>query len=336
MALADSSPSRSWGYLGASVLLSLIVHLLLGSGLTYSDWGWTKKAPESPTQPTPALTTRVLTPAEVARLDRVVPPPPDESRPLVQTEFDSKRLVRAPKDRAKAVAERTQRVERETVAANPGSVTGGSGGKSRAGSPREETTAEPPAKSQSLERFGVSESMSPSVATRPRDGRTAEARDDSESGDARKTGIVNYGTLDAHDRPIAVDTKTLLNTDEYVHAGFFNRARDQIYARWVALLQKAINARKPRPDVYETMLKIRVDPKSGDVREVLTTRPSGLDLFDLAAATSVRQVIRFEHPPSALVDQEGLASFDMSFTVNLEPGSVIQFRAVPQWRERDH
>ncbi len=333
--------TKRQGYLGLGLLLSLFIHLLVSSSLTLREWlrylhqrDADKNLPTTPpvSAAPHAITTRMLSAKDLAKMPALQQ---QLRRQIVQTQFDKIPKTK-PKDSAEYLAEHTQRVERETVAAGSGSVTGGGSAAQADKQTGRQATRAQDAQASRLERLGMSSAINSRVATRletsPRAQSQREQSDTSSTGaDQVKTGIVKYGNLDPHDRPIAIGTQTLLNTDEYLNAGFFNRVKEQIFAHWSPLIQRAYRANEGRlrPNEYLSAVRIFMDPATGDIKDVVLSHASGEKLFDEAAVTSSRMVLRFENPPKDLIGPDGRASFEMNFTMTIGQGGPVQFQAMP-------
>lgn len=254
------------------------------------------------------MSTRVLTPEQFARETR-------SSRSIVESLAAP--ISQKPKDQARYLGERTQRVEKQTVAKGFGSATGGTKGEN---SPEAQKKSKP-----SLEKLGLSSGLSPSLRELPDKPKSA-----GEGGD----GLLRKGSMDLLEDNVAIGASTLLNTDEYVYASFFNRLKAEVGPRWEPLIQMIINSkRKIQPGFYRTEVIFVLDAE-GDVQDVNIKNPSGYGPFDEAARSSVRQVLRVKNPPSGLRAADGSYRVQLGFVVSLggSGGFRVNYEADPRYR----
>ncbi len=241
------------------------------------------------------LETRVVSPSELRAA---------ETRALVDSE-NAAPPRETPRDRARYLGERTQRVERESVAAGTG-IRGGGGRASEA----KPEAAPPASREERLAKFGLGPG---STLSHPRPAPPSAPGEGPEGAAS--------GSVDRVDANVAVGTRTLLNTDEYVHAGFFNRVRREVAPRWEPLVRRILERSKERmtAGVYQTGLVTILDSE-GNVLDVEIKKSSGFPAFDEAARSAIRLSLRFPRPPREMQDEDKLVRFELSFLVNLDPG----------------
>ncbi|NCN40669.1 TonB C-terminal domain-containing protein [bacterium] len=209
-----------------------------------------------------------------------------EFRQLVETLAAKNSL--SPEDRAEFLGERTQRVKEQTRSNRFGSPDGGE-------TLRDNSTAAFPEKLEFLKGLW----KLPDTQERARTG--AE---------------VLEGSMDPLNSHIAVSSKTLLNTDEYVYASFFNRVKREIGPRWEPKVQKFLQTTLVLIDgVYSTRCVFWLD-RDGSLRNVELLEPSGVKELDALAVEAIWDIKTFPNPPTSLLDSTGLHRVEMGFLVS--------------------
>lgn len=216
-----------------------------------------------------------------------------ERRVVENTRF--KELQNPPQTPAKYRGEFTQRVEKETVAKDFGSST------------KDLKSA--------LERFGKIPMPLP-----PKEDEI-EASDEklTSSNLAGNTGHLGHGSLDHLDPDMAVGAQTLLNTDEYRYAGFFNRFKREVAPRWEPMIQAILTkiGKQLRAGQYSTRTRFTL-AADGTILGVEILSSSGVAPFDNAAKESILQILRIKNPPSRLQEGDGKYRIELGFLVNLD------------------
>ncbi len=255
-----------------------------------------------------AIETRVLSPQEFAA---------EKARTIVQSQ--SAAVVNDPKKPADYLGERTQRVEKESRAKDFGSARGKKGAAQTA--PKKKL----PSHLNRLEKLGLSHGLGPSIAE-PKEREGAHEVGDGGEGELRK------GSMDMLESHVAVGAETLLNTDEYIYASFFNRLKEEVAPRWEPLIQMALDAkRKVSPGLYRTVVVTYLDTE-GEVKDVKVTKSSGFGPFDEAATTSIWQLLRIKNPPHGLREKDGSYRVQLAFVVNYGGGGSIRMNYEPDPR----
>jgi len=307
--VVDKKQSRRiyWVLIVLSVLFHVFIFVVFVPeffGMKPSDWQVSNE------QGPRALPTQVLTEAQYRRMM-------DQSRPVVESAKAPRSKPDVVQREARFRGERTQRVERETVAPDFGSVTGGRTGKSG--------TATPAGKNDKslLSKLGFSKGLSRFVKPAPLQIQEGEGGDDK---------LVRHGNLDSLPKDIAVGSETLLNTDEYVYASFYNRMKAEVAPRWEPLIQELVAdpKRQVAAGFYQTQTVFTLDWE-GNVMNVDIAEPSGYVPFDEAARASIRAALRFKNPPAALLEKDGFYRIKLGFNVNLANRGV-QMNYVPDPR----
>ncbi len=125
-------------------------------------------------------------------------------------------------------------------------------------------------------------------------------------------------------RDVAAGDGTYLNTREWQYAGFFNRVKQAVSARWDP--NGRLRARDPsgRAGILDRVTVLQVALRAdGSLADCFVARSSGLDYLDLEAVQSFERAQPFPNPPPALV-RGGLIRFSFGFTLSHEPGGLPQ------------
>ncbi len=120
--------------------------------------------------------------------------------------------------------------------------------------------------------------------------------------------------------------KTLLDTDEWKFAGFFNRVKQAVAKHWHPAKQYMIH--DPTGQVYgykdrETLLRVVLDCK-GQLKTTYVQEPSGADFLDDEAVSAIKNASPFPNPPLELCDLEDrIIVFKFGFLVRVDENSFI-------------
>lgn len=132
----------------------------------------------------------------------------------------------------------------------------------------------------------------------------------SHAGDAAQAG---GGAPNDDLRDVQAGEGTYLNTREWKFAGFFNRVKQAVSARWDP------NGRlraKGRQTIYAdkvTLLSVTLRA-DGSLADVFVAQTSGIDALDLEAVQAFEHAQPFSNPPAGLA-QNGLIRFNFGFSV---------------------
>jgi TonB family protein len=204
------------------------------------------------------------------------------------------------------MGERTQRVERETVAPGFGSASGG-----RTKGPPKALDAAPVRKTP-LDLSGRGLAL-PREATPPPPTSKGTTQEAGEGGD----GNLRKGSLDALPKNVAVGADTLLNTDEYVYAGFFNRMKQEVAPRWEPMVRDYLKRANIESGVYTSQAVFFLD-SAGKVARIEIARSSGAKVLDDIARDAIRLVSRMPNPPTTLQQSDGLYRVELGFIVTFD------------------
>lgn len=266
--------------MGLAMACSVLVHGALGFGYFYSR----NPAPKT-AQVVPLFKTEVLTESELDALmrrhRRVVKndAEPEDSKSLPKKKF---------KDEAEYSSDRSVRVEKETVArGEPGFGISGRTG------------------------LRINLGME-SVTTESENGASTRA-----SGILQNPGL-RGGSIDVLSSEVVVGAQTLLNTDEYKYASFFNRMKSDIEPRWRPRINQITRAdwQKIPEGSYLTEVSIGTDAR-GKVTWVEIKRSCGFASFDQAAVDSIWELSFLNNLPKDLLDREQRYRTSFSFVVQI-------------------
>lgn len=238
----------------------------------------------------------------------------EQFKQIVESSRSQKEASSTPSDRSRYQAEFTQRVDKQTRAKNFGSVEG----------KKRQDPSKGVKKPKSVgDRIGALWSV-------PLDSGNAP-----ESGSVENKPSLAQGSHDALDREIAIGTHTLLNTDEYVHAGFYNRVKREISPRWQPVVEHFLrHTRTLKEGSFFTRYAFFVDSR-GDVQDAELLVSSGSRSLDDIALIALKEAGRFPNPPEALKADNGLYRFEMGFSVDYtKRGAQTQYVPDPRFRSR--
>jgi TonB family protein len=246
-----------------------------------------------------------------------------------------------PPDDAKFLAERNQRVDKETVSrfarghagpvlavpqqASPGRQASGTGKQEQPkqqrlamAKPRSEDGTGPPrpegeAGEGSVERSGVRYG-SPS----PDGGPPGPQRPDLSVGPEALARIAGAPNMDGFGQAEEGDV-TALNTREFKYATYMNQIRRRIGEAWYPKIDDAMRSRDPEGKSFfykqrTVTVGITLD-LAGRVTDLNVIQSSNIDFFDRIAVSAVRQAEPFLNPPPGMFERDGVARIPFSFTV---------------------
>ncbi len=261
--------------------LFFIISLSIHASLWYAYHQY-RESQKAEMKTIPLFSSRIISQSE---LDAMV-----ESRRSV-VESDALEADPSRQERANYLSDKTRRVDKETIARGDGD----GGGALRRGV-RRELDLKP--------KIGL-----PKLEPDP----------DLKMG---SSGVVNYGvggpagSDDLVKSDIAVGAETLLNTDEYRFASFFNRIKDEIVPRWKPAIRKItrMHQQKLPEGVYLTDVMVGTD-RDGNITMVEVTRSSGYSAFDEAATDAFWHLAKFHNLPREFLSREQNYRTSFSFSV---------------------
>ncbi|MEO5667858.1 MAG: TonB family protein [Bdellovibrionota bacterium] len=231
-------------------------------------------------------------------------------RRIVETSATERKMNATPQDTARYLGEHTQRVDHETRASGFGSNNG------------KKTEHVKPKKRDDAALGDLS-----SIWKIPIEGEVKESHE--------KPTPLRKGTLDSLDPDVSVGSDTLLNTDEYIYAGFFNRVKQEVAPRWEPVIQRFLKSTLTLGDgQFSTRYAFFVNAQ-GDLQDTQLLESSGSKSLDDIAVRALREVGRFPNPPQSLKSANGLYRVELGFVVeyskkNSRPSTfpILVFRAI--------
>ena len=115
---------------------------------------------------------------------------------------------------------------------------------------------------------------------------------------------------------------TILRSNKYRYADFFYRVKEAVRRHWHP--DRVYRQRDPTGRVYGvkdryTVLRVTLD-EGGHLRDLLTTKDSGLSFLDDEAVGAFRRAQPFPNPPSGMLDELGRVVFQFGFYFELSSG----------------
>lgn len=299
--------------LSKSFVISLIVHALVLAGLWWQEsklepsgsvaqqmTGQTKNENNDESSVSPdVIQVRSLSPEDLRRIVQTQAADEDQ---LIDDEDDVETMF---------LSDRTQRVKKQTRATEFGSVAGS--GKNADG---KDQTAE-----SAQERMARLEKIK-GLWELPPPNQKFESAGNSD---------LSRGNMDLLNDNISVSSGTLLNTDEYKYASFFNRIKEAVAPRWEPRIQ--VFLRKTMvlgQGIFSTKCAFWLDAE-GEVQRVDVIESSGSNELDLIARQSIAEVGTFLNPPETLKSENGLFKVELGFLVDATQPRV-RTRYVPDPR----
>ena len=141
--------------------------------------------------------------------------------------------------------------------------------------------------------------------------------------------LVGGGSVD-HVEDVEEGDENQFNARRWVYATFFNRMKRQVAQNWDPASVWRQEDPEGKHHGYKsrvTQLRVSLDGKGG-VKKILVVTPSGVDALDDEAIRSFHAAQPFPNPPAALVDRDGLITFDFGFyfEINNEKRTSWKFR----------
>lgn len=280
------------------------------------------------------------------------PPPPMPKGQIVDVQEGNHQVP----VESKYLAETNNKVERETVARDQVAAPGAKGSNyttagpvhrppSRAPTPKALSARTPPpaaskervASNQGpgsrpslmdmLNRVSLPDAPAPTSDTpAPSDGEQTDGTAGEANG-AIGSGASGAANDDLKDLPKG--DGTYLNTREFLFAGFFNRMKQAVAAKWDPngrLRQKDPQGRRFAGIDRTTVLMVTIDT-DGALKDVYVAKSSGLDFLDAEAMEAVHRAAPFPNPPQGLFGGEPYFQFPYGFTVGPAEGLPLMFRS---------
>lgn len=253
---------------------------------------------------------------------RTVPSPKVQSKAkeLVKTE-DSLKTEEDPE--AKFLAEKSQRVEKQTKARRQGEFQAG-GEK---------------AKAQSGGAVNPQENAGELSGTEVADpdgilqGKAKGAKKDWKSLTLQDLGMggkgLSVGTNEDFLRDVVEGDRTVLSTKEVKYFSYHYRIKELIQRYWRPSVQRKLahvwgSGKQIRQDELVTKVVALLDER-GKLQRVRRVAGCGFPEVDMAAVEAFEAAGPFPNPPKGMVEDDGFVRLYWDFIVTLETGPVIQF-----------
>ncbi|HVJ64148.1 MAG TPA: energy transducer TonB [Bdellovibrionota bacterium] len=127
------------------------------------------------------------------------------------------------------------------------------------------------------------------------------------------------GSDDLLKSDIVQGAETLLNTDEYRFASFFNRIKEGIVPRWkprVRTITRSQTRAKLPEGVYLTEVTVGTDA-NGNISEVEVTKSSGFAPFDEAASDAFWNLAKLHNLPQEFLNRQERFRTSFAFSVQI-------------------
>jgi TonB family protein len=299
--------------------------------LSASDWEHNRAAtPLAPKPPPP-------------RFEPKVPPPDERDGTLVELPPETPGAKKEPPPAgAQFLAERNQRVDKETVSRFAQGHAGPVAPVPQAGSPgtAEAAKSAPTQEKQEAQQLARAE-RARGEERPPGDGPalfryrgTAQGAEQGRPGGETEREAKERVDLSIRAESVAriaagpnmdgfgkVDEGdvTALNTREFKYATYMNQIRRRIGEAWYPRVDEAMRSRDPEGKSFfykqrTVTLNVTLD-LSGRVTELDVAETSNIDFYDRLAISSVKQAQPFLNPPAGMFERDGVARFPFSFTV---------------------
>jgi TonB family protein len=122
--------------------------------------------------------------------------------------------------------------------------------------------------------------------------------------------------------------QTMLNTNEYRYAVFFNRVKRAVGSQWSP--QSELRRLDPTGRVLgvedrKTILSITLS-REGSIIDIKIIQPSGVYQLDQVAINAFTKAQPFHNPPSGLADPDGMIRFKFGFYLEFNARELKLFR----------
>lgn len=142
-----------------------------------------------------------------------------------------------------------------------------------------------------------------------------------------KTLARQDGSIDHVDK-MKRGNRTALNTQEYLHATFFNRMKRALASHWSP--QDDVRSLDPTGRVLgvqdrQTVLEVTLN-KAGKLVNIKVLKTSGAHMIDQGTVRAFRLAQPFHNPPKELIDSDGLVRFKFGFYLEFNKLKLQLFR----------
>lgn len=121
-------------------------------------------------------------------------------------------------------------------------------------------------------------------------------------------------------KDIETSNETLLNTNKFVYAAYFNKLKQAISKHWTPAFVLMIN--DPGGHLYGkkdryTKLIVKIN-KNGTLKTARVETSSGIDFLDREAINAFKMASPFQNPPEVLLNKEGVLEIHFGFMVTMQ------------------
>ena len=135
------------------------------------------------------------------------------------------------------------------------------------------------------------------------------------------------GSID-HVPQVKRGNQTMLNTNEYRYAVFFNRVKRAVGTQWnpqIELRRLDPTGRVLGVEDRRTVLSVTLN-REGSLVDIKVVRPSGVYQLDQVAINAFSKAQPFHNPPKGLVDSDGMIRFKFGFYLEFNAKELKLFR----------
>jgi len=300
-----------FGFLVVSIFIHLVVLFVLQKQREAAKLSESIKIAEQ--LKLDSLKTDVLT---IDQLDKIISQS-SKSRNVVESAKSEAVLDKSKS--ASYLGERTQRVEKETRAKDFGNLAGSGKNSGLEKDSSQSTSKDIKKKIQEslpkLSQLGVGTWALPPVDDLQNNKNSLE-KPKQNSGPAK-------GTHDYLGRDVALGSETLLNTDEYLYASFFNRLKAEVAPRWEPKISALIYdpQSRLRAGFFRSEVEFVMD-RLGQVKSSRVLKSSGVEAFDEIAMSALMSLPQMNNLPTDLLESDGTYRLSLGFVVQVHQSNV--------------
>jgi len=294
--------------------LSILIHFLfIAASLTLPQFQTKKNAPVS---------IEILAPQNLKNKDRS-----PRQQIVREAQTPEKLKIDESTDPLKFLSHQTQRVQKQTRAAQSGLT------QNRSADQKEQTNPTKTNQDKNQAKKEINNDKGELIYPQKKSKKILEAfapqykKTPSVSADRKlDRGVSTIG--EALPREVEVGSFTALNTDRYLYYSFFSRIEELIRFNWEHMIRQHIDTTPPDrfktnvSGVWNTQLEIWLKP-NGEFHSAHLLKESGFRGFDQAAVQSFAQARLFPNPPKEMVEEDGLIHLKYYFQVHYEPKVLV-------------
>ncbi len=138
------------------------------------------------------------------------------------------------------------------------------------------------------------------------------------------------GSTDDYLENLREGERTILSTREFRYFSYYQRIKDRLRQYWKPMIQteiqklwqKGIMLKK---DELVTRLQVLLNEK-GEIEKVSRIMGCGIRELDSVAIDAFHKASPFPHPPSGIIESDGLVRINWDFILKLETAPVVRFQ----------